>query len=181
MTRSAAFPPVCDARASVLILGSLPGVESLRRGEYYGHPRNAFWRLVGGVIGRDLVPLPYTARTAALRDAGIALSDVIASAARRGSLDAAIRDAAPADLEALVGKLPALRAIAFNGGTAARLGRRHLGRLSRPIALIDLPSSSPAYAGMPLDEKLRRWAALVPHLPPAPLSGTGETGAGTVA
>jgi hypoxanthine-DNA glycosylase len=163
--RACAFLPVADSRASVLILGSLPGAESLRRGEYYAHPRNAFWRLVGAVIGRELAPLPYGERVAALRDAGLAVSDVIASASRRGSLDAAIRDPATADVEALVAQLPALSAVAFNGATAARLGRRQLSGLGGSIVLIDLPSSSPAFAAMPYDEKLRRWTALARYLP----------------
>lgn len=163
MTRSHAFAPVFDARARVLILGSLPGARSLARGEYYAHPQNAFWRLTGAAIGRDLVSLPYPARLAALRDGGIALWDAIASATRRGSLDAAIRDAEAADLAALVRALPELRAVAFNGARAARTGRRQLAGLSGP-ALIDLPSSSPAHAAMPYAAKLARWSALAGHL-----------------
>ncbi len=86
------FPPIANARARVLILGSMPGVASLEAGQYYAHPRNAFWRLVGDVAGRELAALPYDDRLAALLDARIGLWDVIASAERAGSLDAAIRD-----------------------------------------------------------------------------------------
>jgi hypoxanthine-DNA glycosylase len=147
----------------VLILGSLPGAMSLARAEYYGNPRNAFWRLVGGVIGADLVALPYAERLDALRRARIGLSDVVASAVRPGSLDAAIRAAEPADLAALVARLPDLRAVAFNGGTAARIGRRQLAAVSGPD-LVELPSSSPAYAGMPFAAKLARWSVLADYL-----------------
>lgn len=163
MPRASAFPPAVDERARVLVLGSLPGAMSLARAEYYGNPRNAFWRLVGAVIGRDLVPLSYEERLAALAWARIGLSDVIASAVRPGSLDAAIRDAEHADLPALVARLPELRAIAFNGGKAARIGRRRLAEAPGPV-LLDLPSSSPAYAGMPFEDKLRRWAVLAAYL-----------------
>jgi hypoxanthine-DNA glycosylase len=154
---------VAGANARVLILGSLPGVQSLRRGQYYGHPRNDFWRLAGAVIGADLAALPYDARLAALGEARIALWDVVASAERRGSLDAAIRDPAHADLAALVAALPALRAVAFNGRTAASLGRRQLAAVPGPV-LLDLPSSSPAYAGMPFETKRQRWSALARYL-----------------
>ncbi len=162
MTLKRAFDPVVDANTRLLILGSLPGDASLKAGQYYGHPQNGFWRLVGGVIGADLVALPYPQRLEALKVAGVGLWDVIASAERPGSLDAAIRNAEAADLNRLVDRLPLSRAVAFNGGTAARLGRRSL--TPRPgLHLIDLPSSSPAYT-RPLAEKAAAWAALGPQL-----------------
>ncbi|MFA4892016.1 DNA-deoxyinosine glycosylase [Brevundimonas sp.] len=156
MTLKRAFDPVVDANTRLLILGSLPGDASLKAAQYYAHPQNAFWRLTGGVIGIDLAALPYADRLEALKAAGVGLWDVIARADRAGSLDAAIRNAEAADLNRLVDSLPALRAVAFNGGTAARLGRR--GLAPRPhITLIDLPSSSPAYT-RPLSEKAAAWA-----------------------
>lgn len=158
MTQKAHFPPVVDAHTRLLILGSLPGDASLKAGQYYGHPQNGFWRLTGGAIGIDLVALPYPERLDALKAAGVGLWDVIASADRPGSLDAAIRNAEAADLNRLIDNLPSLRAVAFNGGTAARLGRRSL--TPRPhIDLIDLPSSSPAYT-RPLAGKAAAWAVL---------------------
>lgn len=156
-TRKAAFDPVVDADARVLILGSLPGEASLAAGRYYAHPRNAFWRLTGAVIGRDLEAMDYETRLAALRRAGIGLWDVIASAERSGSLDAAIRSPEAADLRGLVERLPGLRAVAFNGGLAARLGGRILAEGT--AALIPLPSSSPAHA-RPFEHKLADWRKL---------------------
>ena len=162
MTVKRAFDPVVDADTRLLVLGSLPGDASLKAGEYYGHPRNGFWRLIGGVIGVDLAALPYPNRLEALKTGGVGLWDVIASAHRPGSLDAAIRLAETADLNLLVESLPRLQAIAFNGGTAARLGRRAL--QPRPgIAMIDLPSSSPAFT-RPLPEKAAASAAHRPFL-----------------
>ena len=52
------FAPVANERTRLLLLGSLPGEESLARGRYYAHPRNQFWRLAGTVIGAELEPLP---------------------------------------------------------------------------------------------------------------------------
>ena len=145
MIRKASFAPIAGPDTRLLLLGSLPGEASLRAERYYAHPQNQFWRLAGAIIGReDLARLDYGARLVALRAAGVGLWDVVADAMRSGSLDAAIRDHRPNDLAALVATLPALRAIGFNGATAARIGRRMLGDPPH-LTLVDLPSSSPAY------------------------------------
>lgn len=165
MIRKASFPPVTGPDTRVLLLGSLPGEASLRADRYYAHPQNQFWRLVGSAIGRDdLHDLAYQQRLEVLVDAGIGLWDVVADAVRPGSLDAAIRDHRPNDLRALIGGLPGLRAIGFNGGTAARIGRKLIGE-SGGIALLDLPSSSPAYT-LSWGEKRRVWVKLSEFLDP---------------
>jgi hypoxanthine-DNA glycosylase len=157
--RKSAFAPFAFPDTRVLILGSLPGQASLAAARYYAHPQNQFWRLVGAVIGREeLASLDYEERLAALIEAGVGVWDVLASAVRPGSLDAAIREAEHAPLADLVATLPQLRAVAFNGATAARIGRRLLA--DAPVRLVDLPSSSPAYAAMPLAEKRCRWLEL---------------------
>jgi hypoxanthine-DNA glycosylase len=162
--RKASFPPVVDARTRVLVLGSLPGEVSLARAQYYAHPLNQFWRLMQAVTGRGLVGVSYEARLAALSAAGVGLWDVVQSAERTGSLDAAIRAHQPNALPALVETLPLLKAVGFNGGTSARLGmpllKDHYG-----LSLIALPSSSPAYT-LKFDRKLERWLALAPFLQP---------------
>ncbi|MNS42634.1 Uracil DNA glycosylase superfamily protein [compost metagenome] len=157
-----ALAPIADDRTCVLILGSLPGDASLKAAQYYAHPRNAFWPLIGGLLGEALPALPYEARLERLKARGVGLWDVIASAERSGSLDAAIRSPEAADLHGLASGLPHLRAVAFNGGLAAKLGRRILADLD-DVALIDLPSSSPAHA-RPLEEKRQAWSALSPFL-----------------
>lgn len=144
----------------MLVLGSLPGEASLAAQRYYAHPRNLFWQLVGHAIDQPgLVRLEYDARIAALRRAGVGLWDVVRSGQRKGSLDAALRDIEGNPLADLVARLPALRAIAFNGATASRIGRRLIASAD-DFALIDLPSSSPAYAAMALEEKIARWLVL---------------------
>ena len=152
------FAPVIDIRTRLLVLGSLPGEASLAAGRYYAHPRNQFWALIGTAAGIELAALAYEERLERLLEAGIGLWDVIASAARRGSLDAAIRDPVPNALGALVAGLPKLRAVAFNGSTAARIGRRAL-ECNEELALVDLPSSSPARA-MPFESKRDEWLKL---------------------
>ena len=151
--------PVIAADTRLLVLGSFPGVASLAAQQYYGHPRNAFWGLVGAVIGVDLRALPYAARLESLRAHGIGVWDVIATAEREGSLDAAIRNETHNPLVDLVASLPTLKAIAFNGGTAARMGRRQLANVADRFELFDLPSSSPAHT-LAFDAKLRAWACL---------------------
>lgn len=154
------FPPVADARTRVLILGSLPGERSLAEGRYYAHPQNQFWRMVGAVIGRDLQAMAYGDRLATLLGTGIGLWDVVARARRAGSSDAAIRDASANDLAALADELPNLRAVAFNGGAAAAMGRPLLA--GRDLALVALPSSSPLHtvgltAKQPAWDGLKQW------------------------
>jgi hypoxanthine-DNA glycosylase len=161
--RKAGFPAVVDANTRVLILGSLPGEASLAIAQYYGNPRNAFWRLMEGVLDTPLVPLAYEDRLAALLSRGVGLWDVIAEAERPGSLDAAIRDPAANDLLALIDTLPALRLVAFNGGTAARLGGRLIGDR---VATLALPSSSPAHAARSFADKAEAWSALKAIVPP---------------
>lgn len=152
------FDPIVDAETRLLILGSLPGVQSLAEKRYYAHPRNQFWRLVGALIEQDLAPLDYCERLAALGRAHVGLWDTVAAATRRGSLDSDIRLHEASDITSLTARLPALRAIGFNGGTAARIGRRQLGSTS-DLVLIDLPSSSPAFT-LPFEAKLQSWLEL---------------------
>jgi hypoxanthine-DNA glycosylase len=157
------FPPVTRPDTRLLVLGSLPGAVSLAKQRYYAHPQNQFWRLIGAVIERDLVSLAYEARLEALLDAGIGLWDTVAAATRAGSLDADIRLHEASDLAALAVALPDLRAVGFNGGTSARIGRGQLEGVTG-LALIDLPSSSPAYASLPFERKRDIWLALRAYL-----------------
>jgi len=162
MTIRHCFPPVVTPETRLLLLGSLPGAASLAAGRYYAHPRNQFWRLIGAVIERDLAALDYAARLEALGQAGVGLWDTVAAATRKGSLDADIRLYEASDLAALAASLPRLRAIAFNGGTSAAIGRRQLGA-AEGLTLVDLPSSSPAYT-LAFEKKRGAWLALRPYL-----------------
>ena len=163
MTLKRSFAPVVDKRTKLLICGSLPGDRSLAAQRYYAHPQNQFWRLLSPVVGSDLVPLDYEDRLATLLDAHIGLWDVVATATRAGSSDAAIRDHAPNDLEQLAVRLPQLRGIAFNGGTAYKIGRRLMEEPARRYELIALPSSSPLHT-IGLVVKQGAWTALRAYL-----------------
>jgi double-stranded uracil-DNA glycosylase len=162
MARKASFPPVVAPDARVLVLGSLPGERSLAVGRYYAHPQNRFWHLIGHVIGAELEPLDYEARLAALLAAKVGLWDTVASARRAGSLDAAIREAEHNPLADLAASLPELCAVGFNGQASARIGMPQLAHTD--LALIALPSSSPANASIPLAEKEKLWRRLADFL-----------------
>ena len=157
------LPLVARADARLFILGSLPGDASLAARQYYAHPQNQFWRLVGSVIGEELHSLSYEARLERLAENRIGLWDVIGSAVRQGSLDQAIRLANHNRVKTLAHDFRDLRAIAFNGTASAAIGRKSIGASSR-LTLIDLPSSSPANT-RPFAEKAKAWAALKALVP----------------
>jgi TDG/mug DNA glycosylase family protein len=173
---SQGFPPIARRDARVLILGSLPGQESLRRGEYYAQPRNAFWPIMGALCGAG-PERPYAARARQLAASGIALWDVCATAFRAGSLDASIVAASVVtnDFGAFLARHPDLRLVCFNGRTAGALYRRHvlptLAPPARALPLLDLPSTSPAHAALSLADKLGRWQAIRTALRRRPARG----------
>lgn len=164
MSAVQSFPPLARTDARILILGSMPGVASLRAGQYYAHPQNQFWKILGQRLGFDPAA-PYETRTKALLDARIALWDVLASCQRPGSLDARIHVASAIanDLAGFLAKHPAIERICFNGSTAENLFRRLVQpRLTSPgIPTLRLPSTSPAHAAMTPARKLAIWAAVL--------------------
>lgn len=156
------FAPIADARARVLILGSMPGQASLAAGQYYAHAQNLFWRILGEITGAA-ASLPYATRTRALKSSGIALWDVLESCAREGSLDSAIDEATirANDFASFHRAHPRIAYVFFNGAKAESCYRRHalplLGNLPAPPAYRRLPSTSPANASMSRAHKQRVW------------------------
>jgi hypoxanthine-DNA glycosylase len=152
------FPPIVGADPLVLVLGTLPGEESLRRVEYYAHPRNLFWPIVFALFG-ETPPADYLARLEFVTARRIALWDVCAMAERRASLDSEIKRETPNPLHDLLDAHPDIRTVVFNGGGARRLYDRHFTR--RPgILYLHMPSTSPAHASLNFAEKLARWQPL---------------------
>jgi hypoxanthine-DNA glycosylase len=147
--------PVVSPATRLLVLGSFPSVASLAAQQYYAHPRNQFWKIVGALCGQPLQSWPYDQRIAFVRERGLGIWDVYASCQRAGSLDADIRHAVPNDLAALAAGLPRLAAIAHNGGESARSLRvtRALG-----VPVFRLPSTSPANASWSFARKQAAWA-----------------------
>jgi hypoxanthine-DNA glycosylase len=150
------LPPLVDAGVRILVLGSFPSPASLQAGQYYAHPRNQFWPILGAILGRPLQELPYADRLDSLLSCGVGLWDVFSACRRRGSLDSAIEAARSNDLARLAEWAPALAAVALNGRTAGRF-EPELSR--RGYRCRVLPSTSPAHAALRLDDKLMLWKA----------------------
>jgi hypoxanthine-DNA glycosylase len=157
------FAPLVGARTRILILGSMPGVASLTAAQYYAHPRNQFWRIMGEVCGAG-PDHPYRQRLRLLTRAGLGLWDVLESCVRPGSLDAAIEHASATanDLPALLHRC-SIRRVCCNGASAHRALQRYFGvRLAREFPAVEvlaLPSTSPANASWTYARKLRAWRA----------------------
>lgn len=155
------FAPIVAPQVRVLVLGSMPGIASLRAGQYYGHPRNAFWPIMAAVFGFDAAA-PYPQRVAALQHNGVAVWDVLAACVRPGSLDADI-DAESIqvnDFNHFLRAQPGLRRVCFNGAKAHVVFRRQvlpMLAVAPTFNMVQLPSTSPAHAGMPFNEKCRWW------------------------
>lgn len=151
------FPFSADRHARVLILGSMPGEESLKQQQYYAHPRNLFWNFMNELFGAGR-ELPYEKRLAVLRENRIALWDVAHSCRRKGSLDSNMTDVVANDFESLFEAAPKIHTVFFNGQTSATLFRKLvLPDLKRELKRITLPSTSPANASVPVEKKKAAW------------------------
>lgn len=148
--------PVLPRKARILVLGSFPGVASLAAGQYYAHPRNHFWPVMGALLDEALAALPYDEKLERLARHGIALWDTIVTCERKGSSDQAIRNATRAETARVRRASPHIEVVAFNGGTAARAMPRWR---DAGYVTFALPSTSPAYT-RPLAEKLAAWRVL---------------------
>ncbi len=156
------FPPIADAQATRLILGSMPGAASLAAGQYYAHPQNAFWRIMGELLG-FAADAPYVERAQVLRRGGIAVWDVLQCCERPGSLDSAILRTS----ELANDFLPFFREhrdvthVFFNGSAAEASFKRHCAVMfgTGHLQFQRLPSTSPAHASLPFETKLAVWRA----------------------
>ncbi|MGH8253717.1 MAG: DNA-deoxyinosine glycosylase [Steroidobacteraceae bacterium] len=163
MSAVRSFDPIADRSARLLILGSMPGVKSLAAQQYYAHPRNAFWPIMGELFGFS-AGLPYARRIAALKKSRVALWDVLRACERAGSLDSAIArgTCTPNDLPAFLERHPHISMVGFNGGEAERIFTRAvLPRLAAGgLTFVRLPSTSPAHT-LPLATKAALWRKLL--------------------
>lgn len=146
------FGPAAAPGVRVLILGSMPGEESLRQQQYYAYRYNAFWPIMGELLHFDPA-LPYPERVRRLNQAGVALWDTLAACRRAGSLDGDIRDARPNDIPQLLRDYPTIRAIGCNGGASHHYLLRSFPELVQTVEIVQLPSTSPAAARLSREEK----------------------------
>ncbi|HIV26915.1 MAG TPA: DNA-deoxyinosine glycosylase [Candidatus Ornithocaccomicrobium faecavium] len=161
MERIESFAPVVSQRAKVLILGTMPSVQSLREQFYYAHPRNAFWPILSAIYGMQATDI--ATKRQLIERCGLALWDVAQSCERQGSLDSAMRAVRPNDIALLARQYP-IEKILLNGQAAGRLFHRYFPQLAKEKTCLVLPSTSPAYT-LPFEQKLFAWRdALCPHL-----------------
>lgn len=150
--------PVVAPQTRLMVLGSFPGVASLKAQQYYAHPRNQFWPILSALWGVDLRALPYERRLDVVRERGLGIWDVYASCRREGSLDSEIEAPVPNDWTLLRREAPGLQAVAHNGGESAR-SMRHTLKLG--LAVHRLPSTSPANASWSFERKLEAWRGVL--------------------
>ena len=160
MTRLVGLPPVIGPDTRLLVLGSFPGVASLRAQRYYGHPQNQFWKILSALWSVDLMGMTYEDRIAAVRERGLGIWDVYGACEREGSLDSAIRHAELNDFAWLRQQCPRLQAVAHNGGESFRHAK-HTQALGLPVH--KLPSTSPANASWSFERKLLAWSDVFFH------------------
>lgn len=165
MAQIRGFPPISRPDARILILGSMPSRESLARGQYYAHPRNSFWPILTALL--EIEAPSYQERTEQLVRRGVAIWDVLKACFRTGSLDSAIdeRTLVTNDFASFFGDHPRIRTVFFNGAKAESIYRKHVLRdlpeAAATLPLRRLPSTSPAHAGMTVEQKIAAWRVLL--------------------
>ncbi|MBF2708473.1 DNA-deoxyinosine glycosylase [Flavobacterium soyangense] len=152
------FPPISNPNATVLILGTMPGVQSLALGPYYGNPRNAFWKLLFSIFDSPF-STDYEIRKSILLQNQIALWDVLEACVREGSLDSDIEQEIPNDFNSFLSEHPHIRQIYFNGQKAAAYFKHYV-KSDKDYLLVTLPSTSPAHAGKSFEMKLQEWSVI---------------------
>lgn len=153
------FVPISNADTTILILGTIPGDKSLELGEYYGHARNRFWKIISTITNNDL-PMTYSGKKDLLLKSKIGIWDVAHNANRKGSLDSAIENPEPNDLDGFIARHVNLKVIGFNGTKAQALFDKHFKKKSG-IKYISLPSTSPANTGIDFDTICKQWRQLI--------------------
>ncbi|PQA91825.1 G/U mismatch-specific uracil-DNA glycosylase [Chryseobacterium piscicola] len=159
--RISSFPPIIDQESKILILGSVPGVKSLEKQEYYGHPQNKFWKIIFELFEVDFTE-NYVEKIEILKKNKIAVWDAIDTCERKGSLDSEIRNEEANDIKNLLQTHPNIRAIFCNGGKSYKNLKKILDKNSE-IPLYLLPSTSPLHT-ISFEKKLEDWKILKTYL-----------------
>lgn len=159
--RISSFPPIIDSESKILILGSIPGVKSLEKQQYYAHPQNKFWRIIFELFNEEFTE-DYRERVEILKKHHIGLWDVIDSCERKGSLDSEIRNEEANQIAALLEQHPNIRAIFCNGGKSYQNLQKMLGK-NYQLPLFQLPSTSPLHT-VSFEYKLEAWKKILEFL-----------------
>jgi len=163
------FEPIVGPNPKILILGSMPSVKSLEAVEYYGHPRNQFWPLMGQILGADIprehLKWPYKKKLTWIQSNGVSIWDVLKSCEREGSLDSDIRNEVPNDIVLFLNEHPSIKLIVFNGGKAESAFKKFFKDIyaSGLYEIVKMPSTSPAYT-LGFEKKLDQWLQIKKYL-----------------
>ena len=151
-----------DNHSKILILGSMPGVKSLAEQQYYAHPQNRFWKVMGNICNEPkLHEYSYGLKLTTLLKNNIALWDTIKSCDREGSLDSDIQDETPNDIKSLLNKYPSIKTICLNGNKSYSVFKKYFPNLLEKYNYHKMPSTSPANARYSLDTLIKEWAIIV--------------------
>ena len=156
--KSKSFAPFIDENSRLLILGTMPGIKSLEKQQYYAHERNAFWPLLFAIF-RSPYTTDYQQKIKLLYDNNIALWDTLKYCFREGSLDSDIQMAEPNNIDGLLKIYPKIKSIVFNGKYAEKFYKKHQ-KISSEIKYLSMPSTSPANARLSFEQKLQIWSAI---------------------
>lgn len=162
MNNCKSFKPSINKDSEILILGSMPGVMSLKKQQYYAHPQNRFWKVMGYICNEpDLHEFKYDLKLKTLLNNNIALWDVIKSCKRDGSLDSNISDEIPADIKKLLKKYPNIKIICLNGNKSYTAFKKYFSDLLIKYSCYKMPSTSPANARYRLDNLIKEWSVII--------------------
>jgi len=154
------FLPIIDKNTTRIVVGTMPSVDSLRFSQYYGHPRNQFWKIFFSIFEGGRAPLDYEDKTNTAKQHGVGLWDVLATCERKGSLDSNISDERFNDFLALLKEYPGVRMLIFNGQNSSKYFRKVFGQIPGVEYRI-MPSTSPAHASLNFEQKLTEWKSVL--------------------
>ena len=162
MNNCKSFKPSIDNNSRILILGSMPGVKSLEKQQYYAHPQNRFWKVMSTICNEQQLPkFDYKTRLKILLNSNIALWDTIKSCKREGSLDSDIQNEKPNDIRKLLKTYPNIKTICLNGNKSYIAFKKYFPDLLEKYNCHKMPSTSPANARYSLDILMREWTKIV--------------------
>ena len=162
MDNCKSFKPSIDNNSTVLILGSMPGVRSLEEQQYYAHPQNRFWKVMGAICDSPkLYEYDYNLKLKTLLENNIALWDTIKSCKRDGSLDSDIKNEIPNDIKGLLNKYPNIKTICLNGNKSYSAFVKYFADLTEKYNCCKMPSTSPANAKYSLDKLQKEWSKIL--------------------
>ena len=153
--KSYSFPPIVDENSEILILGTMPGIKSIQQNEYYGHKQNAFWRIIFNIFEEEFTE-NYEHKKSIILKHKLALWDNLQYCYREGSLDSAIKDEVPNEINELLRKYSKIKKVVFNGQASQKYFKKYIG-FNEGISYFAMPSTSPANARMKFEEKLQNW------------------------